>query len=136
MIKSMNYKSILSSIFCLLPILLENVRSQEDTTDEKEIENETESVASLYSLIFFCFLSACGSMLLFFCLKIYLEMRLRNRPVVNYGPFGDLRDVCLDELTSEQRKAIVDVVFSEETCTKFDEKVSSYSVVPCSVVYK
>ena len=128
-IMAMNYKSL-----SLLWLILEIARCQEQEQQQeqqqpqetgKEIgEKADESIGSLYSLVFYSFVSACGTMLIFYCLKLYLEMRNRNRPVVNNGPFGDLRDVCLAQLTSEQRKAIAEVVFPKEKCSTFEENVS------------
>ena len=103
---------------------MESSRADELSQAEIDQRNKNESLQSLYRLILYCFVSACGFMFLFFCLKVYLETRHRNRPVVNYGPFGEsLRDVSMDALTPEQRKAIVDVIFAEENCITF-EKVS------------
>lgn len=119
----MSYKTS-SLILSFLLLIIESSRADELSQAEINQRNKNESLQSLYRLILYCFISACCFMFLFFCLKVYLEIRYRNRPVVNYGPFGEsLRDVSMDELTPEQRKAIVNVIFAEDNCTTF-EKVS------------
>ncbi len=114
-----NWKVLLFNL-CSLLLILEGIRGEDggEKVDEN-LYDDGGGEAALYRLILFCFLGASSCMFLFFCLKIYLEYRIRNMPVVDHGPFGDLRDLCIDELTTEQRKIIANVTFPEEKCSIF-----------------
>ena len=100
-------------------------QGHEDSEDHEvnELDLKSASGNQLFRMMMISFAGSCSIMLLFFCLKIYCEYRIRNTPVVDLGPFEGLRDVSISDLTVPQRKAIVAVLFSDDKCMKF-HKVS------------
>lgn len=88
--------------------------------NDLKIDDSTEQ---LYRMIFLSFTGACVFVMLFVILKLLIECRNRFRPHEDLGPFGALRLICISELTPTQRKVVLEEMFTDEKCLKFNSKV-------------
>lgn len=96
----------------------QSVHSQQED-DMKPGKNNHE----LYRILALCFLSSCTMLFLFFCLKLYISLRDRNKPPP--GPFDNfigVEEIPVSKLTALQRRLVLEVILEDSDCVKTHKK--------------
>lgn len=108
-------------IFILI-ISIQRIRGQEEAKSNQNDGNE------LFRMMLMSFLGACITMVVFVILKVCIEYRNRNRPTEEEDPFGRSRRLSVADLTLIQRKAVIQVLFTDDNCVKYYNKVSRFTL--------
>lgn len=140
---SKQYSQYLLQLKLLIMVNLYKMSQAQEEEEIEEIEDKevfhehSGGSSELNRLILICCLGASIFLLLFFCFKIYVENKIKNAPVEDLGPFGvtppgALKTIAISDLTQDQRKAVLEVLYPDGTCAVF-QKVSNHHLIKSKI---
>jgi hypothetical protein len=96
-----------------------------ENIERRGAEDAKDTMPDIMKIVVGCFVGAFILMVAFFCVKIYADFKERNRPIEDRGPFGTMREVNVSLLTPCQRRAVLEVLFSNDKCMVYHDEVST-----------